>query len=147
MDIQTLFKLEIGETVRVSNEPLTLAGRSTITFEGGDELVWLFDEDERILSVAPEEEELFLFEKLDEDIEPDEEGIFFQGKEYEFHFKDTGVVTDVEGDVIAEPEDTYLYMDYEAKNGDILRIVSNENTGEMGAYIGHTISEADLNEL
>ncbi len=147
MDIQTLFKLEIGETVRVSNEPLTLIGRSTITFDGGDELVWLFDEDERILSVAPEEEELFLFEKLDEEIEPDEEGILYQGKEYEFHYKDTGVVTEVEGDVITEPDDTYLYMDYEAKDGGVLRIVSNENTGEAGAYVGRTVSEDDLNEL
>jgi hypothetical protein len=144
MDIPTLFKLEIGETVRISNEPLTLAGRSTITFEGGDELVWLFDEDERILSIAPEEEELFLFEKIDEEIEPDEEGIFFQGKEYEFHYKDTGVVTDVEGDVITEPDDNYTYMDYQAKNGEVLRIVSNENTGEIGVYIGNTASEDDL---
>ena len=144
MDIPTLFKLEIGETVRISNEPLTLAGRSTITFEGGDELVWLFDEDERILSIAPEEEELFLFEKIDEEIEPDEEGIFFQGKEYEFHYKDTGVITDVEGDVITEPDDNYTYMDYQAKNGEVLRIVSNENTGEIGVYIGNTASEDDL---
>ena len=146
MDINSLFKLEIGDTVRVFNEVLTLVGRSTITLEGEEEIVWLFDENNRMLAVSPAEEELVLFEAIDEELEPDGEGVLYQGNEYEFNYEDSGTVTDVEGDSVTEPEDRYLFTDYQAKSGNVLRIVSNENTGEVGSYYGQTVSEEDLSE-
>mgnify|MGYP001565179059 FL=1 len=46
-----------------------------------------------------------------------------------------------------ENDDRYLFNEYESSDGEKLRIVSNENTGETDAYLGRIVSEDDLNEI
>lgn len=147
MDIDSLFQTELGDAVRVFNEPFTIIGSSTITLEGGEEMVWLFGDNDRMLSVSPIEEELLIFQHLDDEVEPDGEGMLFRGKEYEFNYEDAGNVTKVEGESITELDDRYVLTDYRSPRGDVIRILNNENTGESEAYLGHTVSEEDLARL
>ena len=146
MNIKELLDLELGDSVSVFNKPFEYAGKVRITLDNETKLHWFFADDDGLLAVAPEEDELLLFTKIDEEVEPDET-VLFQNKEYEFTYEDAGAVNEIEGETLMEEEDRYLFSDYQSADGEIVRLVSNENTGDTVAYVGRTVSEDDLAEL
>lgn len=146
MKISDLLAIELGESVSVANEPFTKIGQAEITLDDGTNMFWLFDDEDHMISVAPKEDEIFLFQQITEEIEPSEV-ILFQNKEYEFSYEDAGVVKQVDGDALVEEEDRNAFSDYLSKDGEIVRLVTNENSGEMIAYSGKTVSEEDLSEI
>jgi len=73
--------------------------------------------------------------------------VLYQNKEYEFSYEDAGAVTGVDGDAETEEGDRYLFSDYESQDGRLIRLLSNENTGEVSAYVGQVVSEDDLSEI
>jgi hypothetical protein len=84
--------------------------------------------------------------QITEEIEPSEV-ILFQNKEYEFSYEDAGVVKQVDGDAFLEEEDRNGFSDYQSKDGETLRVITNENTGDAVSYFGRTVSEDDLSEI
>ena len=109
---------------------------------------WLYDDgEERMISVVADEDELVLFEKIQELIEAEDEAVLYQNKEYEFTYADAGMVTEVVGESVTEVKDKYTFTDYEAQNGELIRIINNENTGENSAYLGRVVGEDDFSEL
>ncbi|MEK7452281.1 MAG: DUF4178 domain-containing protein [Patescibacteria group bacterium] len=146
MKISDLLALELGESVSVANEPFTKMGQAEITLDDGTKMFWLFDDEDHLMSVAPKEDELFIFQEITEEIEPSET-ILFQNKEYEFSYEDSGKVKQVEGDTLVEEEDRYAFSDYQSKDGETIRLITNENSGEVLGYSGHTVSEDDLLEI
>lgn len=147
MTISDLLEKELGTNVSVFNEPFHYVGRSELELDGGQKMLWLYDDDGGMLSITPEDEELVLFEKLDEELEPDGEMILYQNEEFEFSYEDAGNVTSMEGDSVTEEEDRYMFSDYESADGRVIRVVSNENTGEAGGYLGRVVAEEDLAEI
>ncbi|HBK35018.1 hypothetical protein A2239_04350 [Candidatus Uhrbacteria bacterium RIFOXYA2_FULL_40_9] len=147
MDIKTLISLEPGDSVSAFNEPLHCTGKVKIILDGGDERYWLIDEEGGMLSLAPEDDEIILFGPVDEILEPQEEVILHGNKEYEFSYEDTGISKEVAGEVMAEADDHFQFSDYESTDGRIVRIVENQNTGEISRYEGQMISEEDISEL
>ena len=147
MNIKTLSALEPGDRVSAFNEPFDCAGKMKLILKGGDERSWLINEEGRMLSISPKDEEIILFSALDEELEPEEGVILFVNKEYEFTYEDSGVVESASGEVMAEVEDNFLFSDYESTDGRIVRIVVNENTGETSRFEGQMISEDDVTEL
>lgn len=146
MKISDLLAMELGESVSVANEPFTKIGQAEITLDDGTKMFWLFDDEDHMLSVAPKEDELVLFTQTTEEIEPSEI-ILFQNKEYEFSYEDAGVIKQVDGDARVEEEDRNGFSDYQSKDGETLRVITNENSGEVIAYSGRTVSEDDLSEI
>ncbi len=146
MKISDLLALELGESVSVANEPFTKMGQAEITLDDGTKMFWLFDDEDHLMSVAPKEDELVIFQEITEEIEPSET-ILFQNKEYEFSYEDSGKVKQVEGDTLVEEEDRYAFSDYQSKDGETIRLITNENSGEVLGYSGHTVSEDDLLEI
>lgn len=146
MNIKDLLRLELGESVSVFNKPFLYGGKARITLDNETKLYWFFDDEDGMLAVAPEEEELYLFTRIDEELEPDET-LLFQNKEFEFSYEDAGVVKEIEGEVAMEEEDRYLFSDYQSADGEIVRLVNDENTGETVGYVGRIVSEDDLTEL
>jgi len=146
MTIKDLLRLELGETVSVFNKPFLYNGKARITLDNETKLYWYFDDEDGMLAIAPEEEELLLFTQIDEELEPDEV-VLFQNKEYEFTYEDAGVVAETDGETIIEEGDRYLFSDYQSADGELIRLVSNENTGETIGYVGRIVSEDDLTEL
>ena len=147
MTIEQLLKLELGRSVSVFNEPFVYLGRAELDLEGGQKMIWFYNDGDGMLSVTPGDDELVIFEKIDEELEPDGEMILYQNKEYEFSYEDAGNVSALEGESITEDDDRYIFSDYESTDGKVLRVVSNENTGENGAYLGLVVSEDDLAEI
>lgn len=146
MTISDLLALEHSESVSISNKPFTYLGRSEVKLDDGSKVYWLYNEDDDLFSVSPDEEELVLFEILEEDVEPDDT-VFFRGKEYEFSYENAGKIVGVEGEADTELDDRYLFSEYESAEGERLRLITNENTGEVEAYLGRTVSEDDLSEI
>jgi hypothetical protein len=146
MDMKTLLGLDLQEAVSVANKPFTYVGKSEVTLDDETVLYWFYDDDDAMLSIAPDDEELILFTKIEEEIEPDD-SILYQSKEHEFSYEAAGTVTKVEGDSITEEEDRYLFSDYQSAEGQIVRLISNENTGEVSAFVGRVVSEDDVSEI
>jgi len=146
MTTDELLSVEIGSRVSVFNRPFHYAGRTALMLDDGSQMFWLYGENDQLLSVSPDEEELILFEALEDEIESDD-SVFFRGKEYEFSYENAGKISAVEGEADTEPDDRYLFSEYEATDGEVLRLVTNENTGQVAGYIGRTVSEDDLSEI
>ncbi|NQV89775.1 DUF4178 domain-containing protein [Candidatus Uhrbacteria bacterium] len=147
MNVKQLFKLELGAGISIFNEPFTYVGHAQIELDGGHTMRWLYDDEGRMLSISPHEEELILFREVDDEIEPEEEMILFQGKEYEFNYEDAGNVIGVEGESATEEEDRFMFTDYQATGGGIIRLIENENTGESTAYVGVFVSDEDVTQM
>lgn len=146
MTINDLLSLELSESVSISNKPFTYLGRSEVKLDDGSTVYWLYNDDDDLFSVSPDEEELVLFESLEDEIEPDD-SVFFRGKEYEFSYENAGKISGVDGEADTELADRYMFSEYESPEGERLRLVTNENTGEVAAYLGRTVSEDDLSEI
>ncbi len=147
MNIKRLYKLNLGDAVTVLNKPFTYVGHSAIELDSGHRLRWLYDDESRMLSVSPQDEELILFHEIENELEPEEETIMFQGKEYEFEYEDAGTVLESEGESLADADDRFLFSDYQTKGGEIVRLVENESTGESTAYVGVYVSDEDVSEM
>ena len=146
MTINDLLSLPLTESVSISNHPFTYVGRSELKLDDDSKVFWLYSDDDELFSVSPDEEELVLFETLEDEIEPDD-SVFFRGKEYEFSYENAGKIISIDGDASTELDDRYLFSEYESAEGERLRLVTNENTGEVSAYLGRTVSEDDLSEI
>ncbi len=146
MTIKDLLNLELGESVSVFNQPFTYSGRSEVTLDDDAKVYWLYDDEDRMLSVSPDDEELALFDRLEEEVEPDD-SVFLHGKEYEFSYENAGKITAIDGKVETEQDDRYLFTEHIAADGERLCLISNENTGEAVVYLGKTVSEDDLTEI
>ncbi len=146
MNISDLLSMELEDNVSVFNQPFTYVGKAEVHLNDETKMFWFYNDEEGMLSIAPVEEELMLFEKLEEEIEPSET-ILYGSKEYEFSYEGAGSVVSAEGDSPTEEEDKYLFSDYESATGEILRFISNENTGEAWVYHGLTVSEDDLSKI
>ena len=75
MNIKRLLKLQLGEAISVFNDPFTYVGQAKIQLDSGHTLRWLYDDEEQLLSVDPKDDELILFEELEEML-PEFQGIF-----------------------------------------------------------------------
>lgn len=146
MTIKELLSLDLSESVSIFNHPFLYVGRSELVLDDESKVYWLYSDEDELLSVSPEEEELVLFEKLEDEFEQDET-VFFRGKEYEFNYENAGRISTIDGETDTEVEDRYVFTEYQALEGERLRIISNENTGEILAYLGRIVSEEDLTEL
>ena len=145
MTIKELLKdLETGEEITVLNKPFTYLGRAEIKLDSGNNLYWMYGSDDAVVAVSPEDENLILFESIENDVEPEEDMILFQGKEYEFSYEDAGLVSEVIGDTPIEEEDRFSFSDYAGEGGRLMRLIVNENTGDKSAYFGTVIAEDDI---
>jgi len=142
-----LHHVEPGADLTISNEPFSFKSKALITLEGGDIRHWLFSEEGLLLAISPEDEEFVFMRELEEVLEPEEEVVLYGGKEYEFSYEDKGSISEVEGDWEGEEEDTITFSDYEAEDGEVVRLITNEDNGETSAYLGKLVVEDDIVEV
>lgn len=147
MNIKHLYKLNLGDAISIFKKPFTYVGHAKIELENGRRLRWLYDDEGRMLSVSPQEEEIILLREIEDELEPENEVITYQEKEYRFEHEDVGVVLESEGEIIAEEEDRYIFSDYQAESGEIIRLIENETTGDQLAYGGVYATDEDISEI
>lgn len=146
MTIAQLIRLAPDTNITVSNKPFACAGSCILSLDGDGKRSWIFEEDGGMLAVCAEDEEIISFESIDEEMEPEGGMILYRGKEFEFSYEDAGAVSKAAGDVEAEDDDRYAFSDYESDEGEIVRLVTNENTGEVKGFFGRMVVEEDIAE-
>jgi hypothetical protein len=108
---------------------------------------WLYDSESRLLTIAPSDEELMIFSAIEEELEPENEVMLYMNKEYEFSYEDAGTTNEIVADTDMEEEGPFMFVDYQAAGGGVIRVISNTNTGESITYVGQTVSEEDISEM
>ena len=53
---EQFLSLELGDAVSVFNVPFTYVGRSEVTLDYHAKIFWLYNDDDEMLSVAPDDE-------------------------------------------------------------------------------------------
>lgn len=147
MNIKRLYKLKLGQVITVFNKPFTYVGHAYIELDSGRRLRWLYDDEGRLLSVSPQDEELILFREIQDELEPEDEVLMYQDKEYQFDCEDVGNVLENEGESVVEEEDRFIFSDYQLQGGEIVRLIENESTGESSAYVGKYASDEDVAQM
>lgn len=147
MTINELFSLESGDGISILNEPFHYVGHAEIQLDNGQEMRWLYDRESRLLTIAPSDEELMVFDPVEEELEPENEVILYMNKEYEFSYEDAGTTNEIVGETDMEEEGPFIFSDYQAAGGGVIRIISNTNTGESITYVGQTVSDEDISSM
>jgi len=147
MNIEDLSTLPLGTEIMVANESFSHIGYLTVVLEGGDETRWMKGEREDLLIVNPQTEEVRLLHPILEEIDPEEEHVMFRSEQHTLSYEDEGVVGDLEGDVLSDPEDEFHMYEYESDDGDLIFLVHNETTDEMDAYVGKPVFLEDIYEV
>ena len=144
MKLDQLLLATPGAELVIANNPFTYAGKADMELDGGDVRHWMFDASGRMLTVSPDYEELMLYRLMDEQVEAENETIGYQGKDYEFTYEDIGSIVAVDGDAMVEEDERYAFSDYESDDGEMIRIVRNDNTGDVMCFIGSMVGEDDV---
>ncbi len=108
--------------------------------ETGESVYWVYTKDGMWLSFDPDGEEIILFEDIDEELEPEDDTVVYQGEDYEFSYEGIAKVDDDDGGT------TTNFKDYENGDGDLVRIMEDDSTGDKSYAYGIKITEEDLQE-
>lgn len=135
---------EIGSKFSVLNSPFLIKGTLTLTLEGGEELYWVFGDDDRQLSIHTGTDEVIVFTPIGGETTGDEEAIVHLGKEYEFSYDDQGNITDFAGEVDYDLDEQVRLRDYESEEGEIVRHIASGQTGDQSYLLGTNALEDDV---
>jgi len=144
MTVPDILELDIDSHLTISTEVFTLAGKSSVELEDGSKYFWLFADEDLFLAINPDAEEMMLFSVLETPVEKDDEVVVEQGKDYEFSYQDQGNVIKSEGESPYDTGDDLEFSDYEADDGDVVRIITNSFNGEERSFVGHIVTEEDI---
>ena len=144
MNVHDLLNLDIDSHLTISTEVFTLAGKSVIELEDGSRYVWLFADEDLFLALSPDAEEMMLFTLLETAVEKDDEVVVESGKDYEFSYEDRGNIKKSDGESPYDEDDDLEFADYEADDGDVVRIITNTFNGESQSFRGHIVTDEDI---
>ncbi len=139
--------IEPGTTLLVRNDPFEYSGRAEVTLDGGEVVHWLFADDGSFVSVNPETDEMIDCWMAADEVEQDEEDpdvVGYHGESYELSYHDKGSITAVVGETPVEEGETYVFRDFENDDGELVRIVENDTTGDTQAYHGAVLVEESV---
>lgn len=139
---KALERLQNDKAILVKNftfEPDTI---DHALLDTGESVYWVRNETGRWLSVDVASEEVFLFEEVEEEIDIEEEVVVFQNRDFEFTYEGIGTLVDDDG---VELESVH-FKDYEG-DGDVLRVVASEVTGDQMVSIGRVVAESEISEV
>jgi len=145
MTIQEILQAaNLGKKLQVLNSPFMYTGKTTLNLEGGEGVFWLFAEDERMLSVNPTTDEVVAFTPYEEELNIEEDAIVYRGEEYELSYEDKGTVTSSEDGADFDEETHVRWRDYEAEDGEIIRVIQTTQHEDPISYIGKATLEDDI---
>lgn len=115
-------------------------GVEAVALETGEKVYWVPSEDGVWLSLDPEGEEIILFEDIDEELEPEDDIVVYGGEDHELAYE--GIATTS----VEDGGKTLTFKDYASSDGEIVRIMVEETTGDTTAAYGIKLTEEDLQE-
>ncbi|MFZ2682231.1 MAG: hypothetical protein WAZ14_04015 [Patescibacteria group bacterium] len=124
----------------VRDKTFSPRGVDEATLETGEHVYWVYTKDGMWLSFDPDGEEILLFEDINEELEPEDDTVVYGGEDYEFSYEGVAKVDDADGGT------TTNFKEYQNADGDVIRIMEDESTGDLSYAFGVKITEEDLQE-
>lgn len=129
-----------GKAVIVRDKTFEPSGLDEVRLESGESVFWIRDGEGIWISIDTHSDEVILFHDIEEEFDPVQEAQMYMGDEYEFSSEVTAKVLDEDGEEV----DSVVYRDFENGNGDMLKIMEFEVTGDVVAAVGAKVTEDDL---
>lgn len=124
----------------VRDKTFSPRGVEEARLETGESVFWVYTKDGMWLSFDPDGEEILLFEDIDEELEPEDDTVVYGGEDYEFSYEGSAKVDDDDGGK------TTNFKEYQNADGDVIRIMEDESSGDKTYAFGVKITEEDLQE-
>lgn len=138
---QALELMKEDEPVVVRDKTVHPRGVEEVILETGERVYWVYTKEGMWLSLDPQGEEIMLFEDLDEELEPEDDTVVYGGEDYEFSYEGNARIEDEDGEGTM-----VMFKEYESADGEVLRIMEDESTGDMSYAYGVKLTEEDLQE-
>lgn len=145
--IRDLKYMEITKALSAlqNDEPIVIRDKTfkprkveAVSLETGEKVYWITSRDSVWLSLDPEGEEIILFEDIDEELEPEDDIVVHGGEDYEFSYEGVATMSQEEGGKVVS------FKEYASADGEIIRIMEEESTGEKSGAFGVKLTEEDL---
>ncbi len=137
---EALALVQEDESIVVRDKTITPRGVDAVTLETGEKVFWVYTREGMWLSFDPEGEEILLFEDIDEDLEPEDDTVVYRGEDFEFSYEGVAKIEDDDGGSVMN------FKEYENSDGNLIRIMEEEATGDMSYAFAIKITEEDLQE-
>lgn len=95
------------------------------------------------VAIDEESEEVVLFNEVEADVDPMQEAVFYAGDDYELTLETSATVLDEDED----ESDRVDIKDFERSDGQVLRVMEFEVTGEIMTLIGWKIPEEEIRKI
>ena len=137
---QALELVQNDQPIVVRDKTFLPRGVEEARLETGEIVYWVYTKDGMWLSFDPDGEEILLFEDINEELEPEDDTVVYGGEDYEFSYEGVAKVDDADGGT------TTGFKEFQNADGDIVRIMEDEATGDKTYAFGVKITEEDLQE-
>ncbi|MFA5946879.1 MAG: hypothetical protein WC813_02540 [Patescibacteria group bacterium] len=137
---QALEVLGNDAAIVVRDKTFKPRGVETISLETGEKVYWVPSVEGVWLSLDPEGEEIILFEDINEELEVEDDIVVYGGEDHELATEGTATMSAEEGSKVM------TFKDYASGDGEIVRIMEEEATGDKTAAYGVKLTEEDLQE-
>lgn len=130
-----------------ADEPIIVRGRTfepknidPMALDTGETVFWVYSKEGNWLSVDPEGEEILFFEDVEEELEPEDDMVVYQGMDFELSYEGVAIPKEVEGSA------GYSIRDYENGKGGVVRLMEDSATGDTTVAHGFKVTEEELQE-
>ncbi|HBD04859.1 TPA: hypothetical protein DCZ32_00165 [Candidatus Uhrbacteria bacterium] len=137
MNIEKLTLAGHGQTISIQSRILRVVDNVQVELKGGEVQHWLYCDSDFLLVVVPETEEISLYTRIEEELEIDDEQVSYGGDDYEFSYEDSGIES-------KEDPVPISFKDYESDKSERIRVLTNEDSGDVSYYEGMTLTEDDI---
>jgi hypothetical protein len=140
---EVIQKFTEGEAITIGDKQFDPTSFDEIRLDSGEMLFFAEDEQQGVLlSMDEESDEVILFQKIEEEIEIEDDIVVYGGVDYELSLEGSGQVL-----LNGVESETITFQDFEAGNGGKFRVVQYEVTGETRMWAGDVIMEEDIKEI
>jgi hypothetical protein len=126
------------EPIVIRDKTVNPRGVEEVTLETGEQVYWVYTKEGMWLSLDPAGEEILLFEDIDEELEEEDETVVYGGEDYEFSYEGIAKIKDDDGGTATS------FREFENADGDIIRMMEDEASGDISCAYGIKITEEDL---
>lgn len=140
---EAIEKFRNGDAITIGDKQFDPTSFDEIKLETGDMLFFAEDEEQGVLLTIDEEsEEVVLFQRVEEEIEVEEEALVYAGEDYELSMEGSGqiMIDDQESEKIS-------FRDFETGDGSKFKMVEYEVSGDIRNWVGEIVIEEDLKEI
>lgn len=140
---ETIELLKNGESITIGDKQFDPISFDEIRLISGEMLYFAEDDNQGVLlSIDQDSDEIIMFQKIEDDLEVEDETIVYGGSDYELSLES-------EGNIIVDDNEieSISFKDFENGSGDKIRLVEYGAGGDIRGWSGSIVIEDELKEI